>query len=70
MTTPKAFRFYPIDVGLATQKIVFVREGDPEQRFDIPDMTLPEDTTDRFWALYNKLFELNLVENKTPTFEV
>jgi hypothetical protein len=62
------FRFNVIDVGLPTQRIVFDRDGEPLQEFAIPDTVVPEGTTERFWALYNKLYELGVVTVQTPGF--
>jgi len=62
------FRFNVIDVGLSTQRIVFDRDGEPLQEFAIPDTVVPEHTTERFWVLYNKLYELGVVTVQTPGF--
>jgi hypothetical protein len=63
-----SFRFRATDVGLPTQKIIFETDGNPNQEFAIPDLTVPEDQTERFWFLYNKLVELGAISNRTPTF--
>ncbi len=63
-----SFRFRATDVGLPTQKIIFETDGNPNQEFLIPDVVVPEDQTERFWFLYNKLVELGVIANRTPTY--
>lgn len=62
------FTFNVYDIDQPTQHILFRPQGQPEQRFDIPNMPLPADGTQRFWALYNKLVELGAIPNRTPVF--
>lgn len=64
----KPFKFRPTDVSLETQRIIFEEEGSPTQEFAIPDMVLPEDPTERFWALYNKLVELGAIHDSKPIY--
>jgi hypothetical protein len=63
-----SFRFRATDVGLPTQKIIFETDSNPNQEFLIPDAVVPEDQTERFWFLYNKLVELGVIANRTPTY--
>lgn len=63
-----SFRFNAYDVGLPTQYILFSTDGQPDQKHEIPDVVLPEDGQQRFWVLYNKLVELGVIPNRTPTF--
>jgi hypothetical protein len=65
---PDAFSFKPLDVGLPTQRIYFEPYGAPVQEFPIPDVVLPTDTTERFWAMYAKLVELGAIPDRKPTF--
>lgn len=65
----KAFKFRPSDVGTPNQKIIFDMEGEPTQEFPIPDLVVPDDGTQRFWLLYNKLVELGAIPDKKPIYE-
>jgi hypothetical protein len=62
------FTFNVYDVDLPTQHILLKVGGLAEQRFDIPGIALPTDGKQRFWALYNKLVELEAIPNRTPVF--
>jgi hypothetical protein len=64
----KPFRFRATDINLPTQKIIFNMDNDPTQEFPIPNETVPEDSTDRFWFLYNRLIELGVIPNQTPIY--
>lgn len=63
-----SFSFNAYDVGLPTQHIVLRPQGQPDQRFEIPDLVLPAEAEPRFWTLYNKLVELGAIPNRTPVF--
>jgi hypothetical protein len=63
-----SFRFRATDVGLPTQKIIYEVDGHPDQEFAIPDVTVPEEQTERFWFLYNKLVELGAIPDRTPIY--
>jgi hypothetical protein len=60
------FTFNATDVGLPTQRIIFERADCPVQEFSIPELVLSDDTTQRFWMLYNKLVELGAIPDRTP----
>lgn len=62
------FSFHAFDVGLPSQCIIFQAHDKPERRFDVPDMVMPQDQEERFWALYNKLVELEAIPNRMPVF--
>lgn len=63
-----SFNFNAYDIGQPTQHIIFRQANAPEQRFEVPDMVIPQDPVERFWALYNKLVELGAIPNRTPVF--
>lgn len=63
-----SFTFNAYDVGQPTQYILFSQQGQPDVRYEIPDMTIPTDQQEKFWALYNKLVELGAIPNRTPVF--
>ena len=65
---PDSFKFNAYNIGRTDQYILFLPADAVEQRFEVPDLVVPEDTTERFHVLYNKLVELGAIEDRTPTY--
>jgi|AntAceMinimDraft_6_1070360.scaffolds.fasta_scaffold107371_1 hypothetical protein len=64
----KPFRFHPVDAGLSTQRISLTFEGEAATEFPAADLSLPEDQTARFWAVYNFLVSAQAIPNDTPVY--
>ncbi len=66
MNNPFTFNAY--DIGQPTQHILFSEQGQSDVRYDIPDMAIPTNQEEKFWALYNKLIELGAIPDRTPVY--